>query len=1103
MKTFLKGLVSFGVGTGGLIAATSIGADPATSAGVAASVATFVSTIGGGIAGNVAHEAMYGGFDRVANALDDASKAGHLPLNHDFARAARRAQLDGVRYMLLRYRDEIRSDTSRTDYSAEEQFISEALTYVRQARRETEGTDFLIGEPIADYLAEVVPTTRLDDNAPHNPDCLDILKEAEHHTLKEIEEAIKLTAPADFAATFLMEGNTVCWQSAAQAFFIETVKTDEVVKTVVLFDRLEKLDDKLSDAVALMRKLAGDLGKRFDANDREIAVRSSSSIDRQELAAFLRGAVTDERLEFSASLQRLLDARFPKDLFQASITAEEVARIFNRRSKRFIGRREPIATLEGQIVGHGSSLTILTAPPGMGKSALMAEMVRRRIDAGDLVVRHFILSQELRTVDEIDIFGHFVAQVAAIYGVDQRPELNERALADWLHHRLKQDREEDQRLVLFLDGIDESNSDRLFQFLPDRLGNGVHVVVSCRATDLEVPKALKGWLTPRPDIESRRIVLEPMGMGDIKWWLEDFVGHIDDETAAKVAAKLERSSDGIPLFLSYLIEEVHTKLAKGTSVGALLAEVGDLPEPFDEYVRIQLETLDGEVEWSSGAQFVLALLTLTKSSISLQDIKRIITLARQAGEDVSNINLDALDHRVARWMILQRDERTTKLQFVHPRLAEVFSRVLDYRTEVARSCLIDLCKQWQSQPAEYAMQSGVEHMLEGVEASSGLVDLETATAPLFDVGYLAERGMKGRISSILQCLSQATGLATNDARYSRWSQLISRDYQMMVDAHFGAVKLGLWRDKVAQFSGSASIPGTRTHRQAQAGVLEGHTGSVLGVLALDDGRFLSWSRDWTLRLWDSEGHPLGTPMEGHILRITDALALEDGRFLSCGADDTLRLWAGEGELLGAPMKGHIGSVNGALALEDGRFLSWSRDGTLRLWDSEGHPLGAPMEGHADWVNGALALYDGRFLSWSDEGTLRLWNSEGQPLGAPLKGHLGSVNGALALKDGRFLSWSRDWTLRLWDSEGQSLGAPKEGHAGSVSGALALEDGRFLSWSHDRTLRLWGSEAQSLAVFSPFGGAVLSVTSIAGQDLTFGVAAENWFTVLTLPKPGEE
>ena len=95
------------------------------------------------------------------------------------------------------------------------------------------------------------------------------------------------------------------------------------------------------------------------------------------------------------------------------------------------------------------------------------------------------------------------------------------------------------------------------------------------------------------------------------------------------------------------------------------------------------------------------------------------------------------------------------------------------------------------------------------------------------------------------------------------------------------------------------------------------------------------------------------------------LALADGRILSWSDDQTLRL-TGRATRPSAVLEGHSNMVHGVLGA--GRwpnpFLAASGSKTLRLWDAQsGHCL-VVLEGHSKSVNGALALADGRVLSWS-------------------------------------------------------------------------------------------------------------------------------------------
>ena len=154
-------------------------------------------------------------------------------------------------------------------------------------------------------------------------------------------------------------------------------------------------------------------------------------------------------------------------------------------------------------------------------------------------------------------------------------------------------------------------------------------------------------------------------------------------------------------------------------------------------------------------------------------------------------------------------------------------------------------------------------------------------------------------------------------------------------------------------------------------------GPVVGAVYSPDGkRILSWSYDWTLRLWDAPtGAAIGAPLR-HEFWVWGAVYSPDGkRILSWSYDWTLRLWdAATGAAIGEPLR-HEDRVGGAAYSPDGkRILSWSDDKTLKLWDAAtGAAIGEPLR-HEHWVRGAVYSPDGqRILSWSEDKTLRLWD----------------------------------------------------------------------------------------------------------------------------------
>jgi WD40 repeat protein len=247
--------------------------------------------------------------------------------------------------------------------------------------------------------------------------------------------------------------------------------------------------------------------------------------------------------------------------------------------------------------------------------------------------------------------------------------------------------------------------------------------------------------------------------------------------------------------------------------------------------------------------------------------------------------------------------------------------------------------------------------------------------------------------------------------------------------------------------------------------LEGHTGGILGVLELTDGRLLTWSNDRTLRLWDRRSGACLTTLGGHVDSVAGALELADGRLLSWGrvsySEAALWVWDSRSGACLATLEGNEGAGAGALELPDGTVVSWGGN-KLCTWDTRLGKCLAVLEGHTHYVSSALALPDGRITSWagevkSEDHALRIWDSRSGVCLATLKGHKSQIERVLKLADGNLLSWSgqiEDPTLRVWDSRRGTCLAKLKGHKVTINGARELADGRVLSWSGDKTLRVW-------------------------------------------------
>jgi WD40 repeat protein len=259
-----------------------------------------------------------------------------------------------------------------------------------------------------------------------------------------------------------------------------------------------------------------------------------------------------------------------------------------------------------------------------------------------------------------------------------------------------------------------------------------------------------------------------------------------------------------------------------------------------------------------------------------------------------------------------------------------------------------------------------------------------------------------------------------------------------------------------------------------------HGTRVDGARALPNGRFLSWSDDPTLCLWDPDG-PSGPIVMRHGGRVLGALPLSDTRLVSWSEDGTLRLWNMKTDQEVVPPMRHGGAVIGAIALPASRVLSWSVDGSLRIWDIErGIQVGADMR-HDGGVYGARLLPDGRILSWGPDNALKVWNADTTGQAGPTMHHDSYVLGAMVTDQG-IVSWSNDQTIRLWPDETVMRVGAAMRHGAGLEGAMEISRGRILSWSGDGKVRVWDGQSGALGQVAAAKGAVAGAVAISDDRI---------------------
>ena len=1091
------------------VGAVAIGAALAPSA-AAVSVAGIVGgaaqSYGVGVLADGTFEGIKGGCRAVVARLKAGGTTRDLPPNHDLVRAARRAHLNGLSFVLEDLTATARKSPGEFDAVIIQKLHKIGTRWIKRELADADRPGFLAD---ATLVSETNSTAKLiaESSADTVADTLsEIGQRAAEAALEEFRDALHedgVTLPQAFLDWFA--GGTavggVGWVGAAQALFAETLKTDERVRTVVFQDLLKRTEGAASAAkarsdevLAFLRNRHGVLSDRFDRLEAGIAALTAREVVLQPdiLRDTLRQALVRE--DFIGALDRRTGALAPDADWASSRTVQDVAFRMAELTGAFFGRADALRRLDRSLEDD-RGLLMLAAPAGSGKSALLVRWVQRRQACGDLVVRHFI-SRALRgTNDPVDMLRHLVAQLRGIDdpdGAGQSVPYDDAQLLDILTARLSEPPPDGERLVVVLDGLDELDGRLRDVFVRANLAPGVHVVVSGRAGVDDHPPYLAQWETVGlGDVPHERFDLTPMNVDDVLLWLEEIIGHLGRVDMERIAGSLTRTTDGLPLFLRFVIEDLRLRLPDLPDSAAIPAAVGDLPAPFSDYVREQLDGLRRDMgpAWSASAEMLFALLSRTRGPIGASEIEAVFRTVRSSRLEVPDCPpLHGLDPRVLRWLSVRTSGGETFFAFPHPRLAGAFAEALGDRADDAEDDLIDWMRQsWTETPgrhgrpsrpgADYALDHLPQHLLQLGDAD-GLEAARLLSSPTFLGQALRNSSAAARRwTAACDLWANLPAMLTQQTpRANEWSAFLAENEPGLSTAARACAKNGQGADgALRQCAGDTRTKGSddaipqgfadAPHPVPTTGLVRsiatGHD-AVSSVAAAGDLLATCGSGDPVVRLWQADGTAAGSIATGHY-EVGGVAAFGD-LLATYGDDDpVVRLWWADGTAAGSIATGHY-EVGGVAAFGDLLATYGDDDPVVRLWRVDGTAAGSIATGHKK-VDGIVAFGDLLASSGDDDPVVRLWRADGTAARKIATGHflIGGVavfGDLLATCDG-----FGDTVTRLWRADGTAAGTIATDHKGFWSIAAAGDLLATYNLFGDPVVRLWrpdGTVAGSIA-----------------------------------------
>ncbi|WP_030609820.1 ATP-binding protein [Streptomyces fulvoviolaceus] len=303
--------------------------------------------------------------------------------------------------------------------------------------------------------------------------------------------------------------------------------------------------------------------------------------------------------------------------------AREVGPFVTFYNRVFVGREAELAGIRAFSRRSWPSYLLVEAPPGYGKTALVAQLLSRRRagfwgDAGPDIVYFFIREETGRASPDSflqAVNSQLLDLLGERGGVPTDLE-SQRSQLLWLWERAAKAARPERPLLLLVDGLDEMarGAMNIAKLLPATLGEHVGVVVTSRPN----PEPLTQVPLEHPLRQAAVIRLNTLELADIQLLLK--VEGCSDATAAALADRVLSISRGEPLLARFVGQDVAVDGER-----ALADLERDRPQGVKEYFQKQFEQLDSRAEAETTWQ-VLGLLLVAHGAMTVGEMAAVLGL---------------------------------------------------------------------------------------------------------------------------------------------------------------------------------------------------------------------------------------------------------------------------------------------------------------------------------------------------------------------------------------------------------------------------------------------------------------------------------------------
>ncbi|MFJ7512558.1 NACHT domain-containing protein [Peribacillus simplex] len=382
-------------------------------------------------------------------------------------------------------------------------------------------------------------------------------------------------------------------------------------------------------------------------------------------------------------------------------------------TETFFGRHLEQDTIKDRINNKTKSFQFIWGSQGIGKSALMAKIIK------DLKFLNMDTSQQTQEIYVIEYFlrrntifsnpAYFLDYINQQLERVRKTRIKEigstlEEKKSLLHQRLMKlsNMLEGQKLVLFIDGLDEGDENKFIEWLPNQDYPGILFIFSSRMnTDVE-----KFYYNISPEYKYPAIRLESLSEPEVQALLYRVVDKYALIKNTEAMSTIMSRSKGNPLYLKLMLSSFES--------GEITLDIIDqLPKDLKELFEGFVKKFSDE---DSGNAVLKALFLFTAAKDYL-NAKQIEIILNENGFFIGPKESESI-LSILREVLLENPNDSYSFQLFHEEFRKFILDKYPYDVKKAQQLLLKYCADWKSLKFfkgpvfNYTLQFYVDHIIE-------------------------------------------------------------------------------------------------------------------------------------------------------------------------------------------------------------------------------------------------------------------------------------------------------------------------------------------------------------------------------------------------------